>query len=56
MMLATVFQLGAMTGTVGQSLNLAFPMTPKEVPASSTLEASGFGAWIERRPELPWLG
>ncbi len=54
MMLATVFQLGAMTGTVGQSLNLAFPMAPKDVQASSTLEASGFSAWIERRPELPW--
>ena len=29
MMLTTIFQLGAMTGTVGQSLNLAFPKVSK---------------------------
>ena len=29
MMLMTIFQLGAMTGTVGQSLNLAFPKVSK---------------------------
>ncbi len=31
MMLTTIFQLGAMTGTVGQSLNLAFPRVSIDV-------------------------
>ncbi|MBC7821795.1 MAG: Nramp family divalent metal transporter, partial [Planctomycetaceae bacterium] len=31
MMLTTIFQLGAMTGTVGQSLNLAFPKVSAEI-------------------------
>lgn len=41
MMLTTIFQLGAMTGTVGQSLNLAFPSVSAAIanslsPVSST--------------------
>ena len=53
MMLATVFQLGAMTGTVGQSLNLAFPYVSQNLES-----ALGTGSWIgnslAKRPELPW--
>lgn len=53
MMLATVFQLGAMTGTVGQSLNLAFPGLTQNL--SGTLPSE---SWISnaltQRPELPW--
>ncbi len=54
MMLTTIFQLGAMTGTVGQSLNLAFPGV-----SASLIESLGgtFPAWadsIRARPEIPW--
>ncbi|WP_437202629.1 Nramp family divalent metal transporter [Planctomicrobium sp. SH664] len=51
MMLATLFQIGAMGGGVGQSLNLAFPQL-----ATSTAHALG-GSWsetIRARPEIPW--
>ncbi len=51
MLLATVFQLGAMCGGVGQALNLAFPEVSKSV-------ASAVGGWLQnlltRHPEHPW--
>ncbi len=54
MMLTTIFQLGAMTGTVGQSLNLAFP----GVSASVTNALDGILPWVatsfRERPESPW--
>lgn len=53
MMLATVFQLGAMTGTVGQSLNLAFPVVSQNLE-SSLPSSSWFGSALAKRPELPW--
>jgi manganese transport protein len=54
MMLSTIFQLGAMTGTVGQSLNLAFPQVSNTLvqwlegplPAVAQITAG--------RPEFPW--
>lgn len=53
MMLATVFQLGAMTGTVGQSLNLAFPLLSQNLgsylPPDNWLSNA-----LASRPELPW--
>ncbi len=53
MMLATVFQLGAMTGTVGQSLNLAFPVVSQNLE-SSLQSSSWLGSALAKRPELPW--
>ena len=54
MMLTTIFQLGAMTGTVGQSLNLAFP----GVSATLIKSLGGSFPWItesiQARPEIPW--
>ncbi len=49
MMLATVFQLGAMTGTIGQALNITFPWLQSSLewlaePASA----------LRSRPEMPW--
>ncbi len=55
MMLATIFQLGAMTGTVGQSLNLAFPTVSQGLEAKLTgFDWSWVAEKISRRPELPW--
>ncbi len=54
MMLCTVVQLGGMTGTIGQAMNLAFPKV-------AGLSASWAGALIPsmkeavlNRPEYPW--
>lgn len=54
MMLATIFQLGAMTGTIGQALNLTFPSV--SIGLASSLKASlpGVAAAITERPEYPW--
>ena len=55
MMLATIFQLGAMTGTVGQSLNLAFPSVSLELQERlSSLRCDGLAEKIGKNPELPW--
>ncbi|MDZ4853179.1 MAG: Nramp family divalent metal transporter [Pirellulaceae bacterium] len=55
MMLATIFQLGAMTGTVGQSLNLAFPNV--SIGIDEKLRGFDLG-WLADRvkngPEIPW--
>lgn len=54
MMLTTIFQLGAMTGTVGQSLNLAFPNV--SVSIENSLRGAGpfLADSIQERPESPW--
>lgn len=54
MMLSTIFQLGAMTGTVGQSLNLAFPGVSAGL--SDLLEGMipALAAATRERPEYPW--
>lgn len=57
MMLSTIFQLGAMTGTVGQSLNLAFPRF--SIQLANLLEGlplvgPNVSQSILGRPEYPW--
>lgn len=54
MMICTVVQLGGMTGTIGQAMNLAFPKV-------AGLSASWLGAvapsmkeFVLARPEFPW--
>ncbi len=54
MMLLTIFQLGAMTGTVGQSLNLAFPGVSKSVAGSLSSVLPWVAGSIYARPESPW--
>jgi Mn2+/Fe2+ NRAMP family transporter len=54
MLLATVSQLGAMAGGVGQALHLAFP---KVAPALAVVCDSGspmLGDKIRERPDYPW--
>jgi manganese transport protein len=54
LILATVSQLGAMAGGVGQALNLAFP---EAVPALADLCQSGMPGLsdkIRARPDYPW--
>ena len=54
MMLSTVFQLGAMTGTVGQSLNIAFPSVATNVASLLDSFAPSLAAAVRDRPEFPW--
>ena len=54
MMLTTIFQLGAMTGTVGQSLNLAFPDVAVSVAHSLDYSWPTLADAIRSRPETPW--
>lgn len=54
MMLATMFQLGAMTGTVGQSLYQAFPQTSAETNAQLAQNWPSVAEALTRRPEMPW--
>jgi Mn2+/Fe2+ NRAMP family transporter len=54
MMLLTIFQLGAMTGTVGQALNIAFPQVTESVANIFQSAAPALAETIRKRPELPW--
>jgi Mn2+/Fe2+ NRAMP family transporter len=54
MLLCTVFQLGGMTGGVGQSLNTAFPELGAMVAETSRGWSDGLGAYFQNRLELPW--
>lgn len=54
MLLFTVFQLGGMTGGVGQCLDSAFPFLGKLVASKSGLVSSSMGEYFLSRPELPW--
>ena len=54
MMSSTIFQLGAMTGTVGQCLNQAFPQVSVQIASSLQTIAPGLAGQISGRPELPW--
>ena len=54
MMLATIFQLGAMAGGVGQALNLAFPGVSVWLADSLTGMLPSLAAAIRNRPEHPW--
>lgn len=53
MMAATIFQLGAMTGTVGQSLHLTFPDFNAFVKVPFTA-ISSMTEVLNKRPELAW--
>jgi manganese transport protein len=54
MMCTTIFQLGAMTGTVGQSLNLAFPDFSLKVADLLNDSLPGLAEIIRDRPDYPW--
>jgi len=54
MMSCTVFQLGAMTGSVGQSLNFAFPEVGARFAAVVSAVSPALGALTKDKPEFPW--
>ncbi|MGL4460942.1 MAG: divalent metal cation transporter, partial [Planctomycetia bacterium] len=54
MMSMTIFQLGAMTGTVGQSLNLAFPQVAASLGDLLQPTLPTVADAVRDRPEVPW--
>ncbi len=54
MLLATVSQLGAMIGGVGQALNLAMPGVAKSVAALFANSMPGLSEKLTSHPEYPW--
>ncbi len=54
MMCTTIFQLGAMTGTVGQSLNLAFPNFSPSVANCFIDAVPQLAEILKERPDYPW--
>jgi manganese transport protein len=54
MMSLTIFQLGAMTGTVGQCLNLAFPNVSRSLIDLFSGSIPLLAEYIRERPEYPW--
>lgn len=54
MMLSTIFQLGAMTGTIGQALNLTFPSFSLEIASAVKGISPALADAIVGRPEYPW--
>ena len=54
MMLTTIFQLGAMTGTIGQAINLVLPSVSAGI--ANVLDGSlpDLADAIRKRPEFPW--
>jgi Mn2+/Fe2+ NRAMP family transporter len=54
MLWATVFQLGAMVGGVGQALNLAFPSVSTWLADSLATVSTPLSDTIRARPEHPW--
>ena len=54
MMLATIFQLGAMTAVIGQALNLTFPSVSRSLVSGLEGMLPGVAAVISARPEFPW--
>lgn len=54
MMCTTIFQLGAMTGTVGQCFHLAFPNISESLASSLSGSAPGLAETIRQRPDYPW--
>ncbi len=53
MLICTVVQLGGMTGTIGQALNLAFPQFTSFV-SSATQSFPSLAQYIQSRSEFPW--
>src|SRR5688572_13800562 len=54
MMLATVSQLGAMAGGVGQALHLAFPKVAPAIAGGVATVIPPLGAKFHARPDYPW--
>jgi Mn2+/Fe2+ NRAMP family transporter len=54
MLMATVVQLGAMVGGVGQALHLAFPGLGTWVVAHFGNDTTPWGPWISAHPENLW--
>lgn len=54
MLMATVVQLGAMVGGVGQALHLAFPALGNWIVAHHGDESTAIGRWIIAHPENIW--
>jgi Mn2+/Fe2+ NRAMP family transporter len=54
MMLASVSQLGAMAGGVGQAMHLAFPEVSPQVAAVCDFGSSAIADKIRERPDYPW--
>lgn len=54
MLLATVVQLGAMVGGVGQALHLAFPTVGNWVVDHFGNVETPVGRWVTQHPENPW--
>jgi Mn2+/Fe2+ NRAMP family transporter len=54
MVLATVAQMGAMVGAVGQALHLAMPGFGERALAMSGGEATALGQVLTAHPEYPW--
>jgi len=54
MLLATVVQLGAMVGGVGQALHLAFPAVSTELVERFHGQATALGRLLSEHPEHPW--
>ncbi len=54
MLMATVFQLGAMAGGVGQALHEAFPSVTTELADKLAPSLPGLAEIIRDKPEHPW--
>ena len=54
MLLATVSQLGAMAGGVGQALHLAFPQVSTRLADALTGALPALSETIRQRPDYPW--
>ncbi len=54
MLLCTVFQLGGMTGTIGQALNLAFPQVTHTVAGLASVLGNNASEYVRQRPEFPF--
>ncbi|MGE0607885.1 MAG: divalent metal cation transporter, partial [Pirellulales bacterium] len=54
MLLATVFQLGAMCGGVGQALDLAFPAVSQKIVAALADSMPRLSQVIQQNPAHPW--
>lgn len=54
MMFLTIFQLGAMTGTIGQALNLAFPQVSAIAADLLHGVVPDFAKMLRQHPEYPW--
>jgi Mn2+/Fe2+ NRAMP family transporter len=54
MMLASVAQLGAMVGAIGQAMHLAFPGVSPRFAALCDFGFSALGEKVRERPDYPW--